>query len=461
MQVINVSCFDKFIVASRSLLISATMLTASSIHATAEQMTLEAALAATYTSNPQLAAQRASLRATDEEVNRALAGWRPSLGGSGSYGWQQQRQTLLGPQNIDSIPQSEQITLNQSIFDGRTIPGIEHAKELVNAGRAQLRATEQTVLLNATNAYFSVLRDTMIVEAYRDDIRHLRSLLENTQARLKIGDLTKTDTSQASARLLGSQVNLAAAEQQLAASRASFDHIIGRPAEALTEHSLPLIPGSSDAVLGVALEQNPTLLQHKAEAKAADENVEAARGALLPSMSVQARYGRSIDTIAPGVTENGVSVIGQLNIPLYQGGAEEAAVREAKEQSSQALLASYDAERQVTEDATNAWAAFQAAHAAAELSAKQAADNETAYIGTTMESRVGSRSIIDILNAEQELLQSRVTAITEQQNSIVDAYRILSVMGRMTAVDLKLPVSLYDPTKHYDDDASRWFGFGD
>jgi outer membrane protein len=253
---------------------------------------------------------------------------------------------------------------------------------------------------------------------------------------------------------------LTAAEQQLAASRASFEHVIGRPAEALVEHPFPNIPGTSEAVLATALEQNPTLLQRRAEAKAADENVEAARGVLLPSMSVQAQYGRSIDIIAPGVTENGVSVVGQLNIPLYQAGTEEAAIREAKEQSSQALLTSYDAERQVREDTTNAWASLRAARAAAELSTRQAASNETAYLGTTMESRVGSRSIIDILNAEQELLQSKVTAITEQQNSIIAGYRVLSVMGRMTAADLKLPVPLYDPSKHYDEDASEWFGFG-
>jgi outer membrane protein len=427
----------------------------------AEEMTLEASLAAAYVSNPQLEAQRASLRATDEEVNKALAGWRPTLGGSGSYGWQKQSQTLLGPQSVTSVPQSEQITLDQPLFNGRTIPSVAHAKELVSAGREQLTAAEETVLFNGISAYFAVLRDAEIVEAYHEDVRHLRTIQENTGKRLALGELTKTDASQAAARLLGSQINLAAAEQQLAASRASFEHIIGRPAEALIEHALPTIPAASDGVLDIALEQNATLLQRRAEARAADQNVEIARGALLPSVSVQAEYGRSINTIAPGVRENGVSVLGQLNIPLYQGGAEEAGIRQAKEQSTQALLTSYDAERQVREDATNAWHAYQVSRAAAELAAKQAAANEVAYLGTTMESQVGSRNILDILNAEQELLQSKITAITEQQNNIVAAYRLLNVMGRLTAADLKLPVTLYDPAKHYDENATKWFGFGD
>jgi len=429
--------------------------------AATENMTLEAALAATYLSNPQLEAQRAALRATDEEVAKALGGWRPNIGANGSYGWQQQSQTLLGPQNVTSVPQSEQLTISQPIFDGRTIPTVSHAKELVSAGREELRATEETVLLNAVSAYFAVLRDVQIVDAYHEDIDHLRAILKNTDARLKIGDLTKTDASQATARLLGSQISLAAAQQQLTSSRAAFEHAVGRPAETLAEHEPPSLPVDEDKALAMALDQNPTLDQRKAEARAADQNVSIAVGALLPSLSVHAQYGRSIDEIAPGVSQNGVTVLGQLTIPLYQGGAEEASVRQATEQSSQALLASYDAERQVREDMKNAWEALRTSRTAADLSLKQAAANSTAYLGTTVESQVGSRNIIDILNAEQELLQSKITAITQRENSLAAAYRVLGVMGQMTALYLKLPAPVYDPAKHYDQDATRWFGFGD
>jgi outer membrane protein len=172
------------------------------------------------------------------------------------------------------------------------------------------------------------------------------------------------------------------------------------------------------------LAHNPTLAQRKADAEAADSNVDTAIGAMLPSVSVQAQYGRSIDTIAPGVRENGFSVIGRLTIPFYQGGSEEAAVRQAKQQSSQAFLIFYDAERQVREDFANAWQGFLTSQKAADFAARQAAENENAYIGTTMESRVGSRSIIDIPNADQELLQSKITALSQRQNNIVAAYRV-------------------------------------
>lgn len=427
----------------------------------AEPMTLEEALASAYVSNPQLEAQRASLRATDEEVAKALAGWRPSVGLAGSYGWQQQRQTLLGAQSTTSIPQSQQMTLSQPIFDGRTIPSTAHAKDLVDAGRAELQATEQTVLFNATSAYFAVLRDMQIVEVYHQDIERLKAILKNTETRLKIGDLTKTDASQASARLLGSQMNLAAAEQQLSASRAAFEHLIGRPAETLMEHPLPDLPVDHTNALDIALAHNPTIAQSRAQERAADHNIDTAVGALLPSVSVQAQYGRSIDEIAPGVSQNGASIIGRLTIPIYQGGSEEASIRQAKEQHTQALLTSYDTERQVREDFENAWSALQTSRKAAELATKQADDNGVAYQGAIMESQVGARNVIDILNAEQEFLQSKVTAITQREASVTAGFKVLAAMGSMTGQHLKLPVPMYDPTQHYDQDATRWFGLGD
>src|SRR5262249_43710631 len=150
------------------------------------------------------------------------------------------------------------LTISQPLFNGRTIPSIARAKQLVSAGREELRSTEGTVLLNAVNAYFSVLRDQEIVDAYIEDVDHLHAIQKNTEARLKIGELTKTDASQASARLLGSQVNLAAAQRQLAASRASFEHLIGRPAETLVDHALPPLPPDPDKGLREALAVNPT-----------------------------------------------------------------------------------------------------------------------------------------------------------------------------------------------------------
>ena len=426
----------------------------------AEPMTLETALAAAYLSNPQLEAQRAALRATDEEVAKALAGWRPTIGGSASYGWQNQNQTLLGAGSRTSVPQAEQLTITQPLFSGRTIPSVARAKQFVSAGREELRAMEQSVLLNATIAYFSVLRDQEIVEAYREDLVHLRDIQKNTESRLRLGDLTKTDASQASARHLGSQISFAAAQQQLAASRATFEHVIGRPAESLVEHSIPNLPSDPDKGLRDALSNNPSLAQKRAEAEAARKNVDVAVGALLPTLSVQAQYGRSIDTIAPGVRSNGLSVLGQLNIPFYQGGAEQAGVRQAKEQSSQALLASYETERQVREDFTTAWNLFNSSQGAAALAVQQASENETAFLGATIESKVGSRNIIDILNAEQELLQAKIAAISQRTATIVAAYRVLAATGHMTAADLKLPAPLYNPIDHYEQDATKWFGLG-
>jgi outer membrane protein len=427
----------------------------------AEEMTLETSLTLAYSTNPQLEAQRASLRATDEEVAKALAGWRPTIAATGSYGLSRQNGTLLGLPTGNTDPQSDQLTLTQPLFDGRTIPGVRHAKALVEVGRAQLSATEQTVLGNAATAYFAVLRDTQIVDAYHDDIDRLRAILTNAQERLKLGDLTKTDVSQASARLLASQLNLEAAQQQLSTSRQSFEHLVGRPPETLQEHILPSIPDSEDDALKTALSQSPALLQSEAQEKAADYAVDTAFGALLPSFSIQGQYGRTVDQVAPGIKENGVTVVAQLSIPIYQGGAEEAAVRGAKEQRTQATFQIADAERQVKETLATAWTALVAAKSEAALATEQADQDKTAYEGSIMESQVGARTTIDILNAEQELQQSRVTAITENENGKAAAYQLLAAMGEMTAEKLKLPVTLYNPQEHYDEDAASWFGFGD
>lgn len=429
--------------------------------ASAEPLTLESALASAYLSNPQLEAQRAALRATDEEVAKALSGWRPSISFSGSYGWREDRQTLSGATTTSSTPQSGQVIINQPLFDGRNIPNTARAKALVDAGREQLRGTEQTVLLQAATAFFSVQRDIDIVEAYREEIARLRQISQNAQERLRIGELTRTDASQANARLLGSQIALARAQQQLGESRAAFLRIVGRPAETLPQQQLPHLPGDMEMALVTALSNHPLILQARAERRAADHLVDAEIGGMLPSASIRAQYGHTANVIAPGVRENGISIMGQLTIPLYQGGAEAAAVRQAKQRRQQATLNTIDAEGQVRELMSNAWKALAESRNAAELAAQQLEMNRNAYEGAIMESRVGARSVLDILNADQELLQSRITAIAARQNVLTSAYQVISAMGKMTARDLRLPAQLYNPAKHYDETAGRWFGLGD
>jgi outer membrane protein len=441
------------------LILIAVVLIPHELHA--EQMTLNQVLALAYTNNPQLEAQRASLRATDQGVAKALAGWRPTLGAGGSYGWQQRSQTFGGNKLLDSRPESEQLTFSQPIFNGRTLPSIRQAKATVDLGRAQLLATEQSVLLEATAAYLDVLRDTQIVNAYHHDIEQLRAISRNSEERLRLGELTKTDSAQAAARLMGSEINLTAAEQQLATSRAKFQHVIGSPAGDLKAPDDPKIPGSQEEAMRAARSANPLILQNRAQAKVADSAVELAYGALLPSLSLQAQYGRTKDQVAPGVSQNGASIVGQLTIPIYQGGAEEAAVRQAKEQRTQAHFGIVEAERQTEEDVVTSWSAVITSAVAAEIAIRQEGANTIAFEGAKMESQVGARSVIDILNADQELLQSHVTSFLQQDAALISKFRLRAAIGLMTSSALKLPVTTYDPQANYDQNATKWFGFGE
>lgn len=427
-----------------------------------EVMTLRSALALAYTTNPQLEAQRAALRATDETVAKALAGWRPTVTVSDSYGWQLQNVVPGIGHYQGANPQDGAFTITQPVFNGEAIANTDQAKATVDAGRAQLLATEQKVLLAAATAYFAVVRDETIVRLEQDDVSTLRGLLKNAEGRLGLGELTKTDTSQTKARLLGAMIALANAQNQLSASRAEFEHMIGRPAETLEpDPRVPALPKRKEDAFASANAQNPDLAQARFQAKASDYAVNAAIAALYPTVSVQAQYAKNVDELGLGIKEHAASLVGQISIPLYQGGGEEAAVRQAKEERSQAELNIVESDRQVREGVQNAWDSYETANTARELGASQAQANATAYQGAQLEAEAGSRTMLDILNADEELLQSRLGMATSEYNARVAAFQLLAAIGQLTARALRLPTPLYDPKAHYNEDATRWFGLGD
>jgi outer membrane protein len=275
--------------------------------------------------------------------------------------------------------------------------------------------------------------------------------------------LTRTDVAQSEARLAGAQSDLINAEGQLAISRSNFEHAIGRPAETLeSEPALPALPKAQDDAIDRATKLNPYLVEARETAKAADYAVDSAVGAMMPQLSVngQYQYTQSNPTYGPG-SLHVVTVLGSLNVPIYQGGADEASVRQAKELRSQAELAIADTERQVIDTTRTAWQAYTSAEASITSNIAQVQANEVAYEGVKKEQQVGARTILDVLNAQQELLNSQVALVTSQSNAFIAAYQLLSAIGSLTANDLALNVKQYDPLEHYDNDASRWFGFGD
>jgi outer membrane protein len=425
------------------------------------------ALGVAYETNPQLAAARAGVRASDEGVAQANANWRPSIAASGTYGFEKYNFTGT-PGWFGTHPLSAQLGVTETLFrGGRTYAEIGQAKAVVRGARVQLVAAEQTVLLASATAYMDVVRDTAIRKLREQNVEVLRKQRDMTALELKAGSLTRTDVAQSEARLATAQADLVAAEGQLGISRATFLQVVGRPAETLEDlPAIPsIIPGTEDDALGQAHKQNPALVAAQENERAASYAVDDAIGALAPTVSLQGGYAYSqqsySSTIGAGSVVHGLGVIAQVDVPIYQGGAEEATIRQAKELHAQAQLNVSAMELQVRDTVSLAWNTFQAALAS--IASNQATEraDEIAFTGVRKEQQVGGRTVLDVLNAQQELLNAQVSVVTSQRNATVAAFQLLAAAGALTAQSLALKVKLYDPLAHYESDAARWIGFGD
>jgi outer membrane protein len=436
---------------------------ASSAHA----LTLKEALATAYMTNPQLEAARANLRATDEEVAKANAGWRPTISVNGTEGFE----NIITEKPSYSVDNANQLSGSATVSEplyrgGRTLAEIKHAKALVRAGRAVLQGTEANVLLDAATAYLDVWRDLQVVNYWREHVGVLQEQLEATNSQLNLGAITETDAAQTAARLAAAMSGLSLAEGQLGSSRARFEHAVGRPAESLEDMpAVPEIPNRLE-VIDRAVENAPTLVAAKENAIAADYAIDDAIGALLPQLSLVLQYQYSknapvLGVVTPNVTQREAAALMQLTVPLYQGGEEQALVRQAKQQHSQALYNVADVERQVRQAVASDWQLLQAAKAAMLSDQTQIAADTIAANGVVQEQRAGQREVLDILNAQQELLNSEINLTNARHDATVLAYQLLAAAGDLTAISLALDVKLYDPTEHYNRAANAWFGLSD
>jgi outer membrane protein len=443
--------------------------------ADAEVMTLNEALSTAYDTNPQLGAARANLRATDEGVAQANAGWRPTINAQGQYGVEHEQygsssipgQGTFPGGDINERPLQGQITVTQPIFrGGKTYAEIGRAKALVRQGRAELLDTEQQVMLASVTAYMNVARDEATVNLEQNNVSVLQKQLDATQEQFKVGELTKTDVAQSQARLAGAQAQLTIGRGQLAASRANFEQVIGRPAETLDDQpAFPKMPKNEEDATNIAASSSPIVLSAKEAERAADYAVDDAVGSLAPQVSVQGQYqyqqlGAGAAAFGEPGTAHVASVFGMVTVPIYQGGAEDASVRQAKELHGQTQLLVANADRQARANAQAAWETYVSAQASIESDKAQVTADTTALEGVRKEQEVGARTILDVLNAQQELLNAQVAVISAQRDAYVAAYQLLQATGQLTARYLALNVKFYDETEHYDDDADKWIGFG-
>ena len=411
---------------------------------------LNEALATAYETNPTLRAQRAQLRATDEGLPEARAGWRPTVTAEGQAGV---GTVDFGAGAEDLQPLAYGLYASQPLYrGGRTSAGTSRANNIILAERARLASVEQAILLGAATVYMDVARDSTVLELNIRNEQVLARELNATEDRFRVGELTLTDVAQARARLAGAVAGRIQAEGNLQASRAEYLRIIGRAAESpRPPPALEGLPLSIGETQNFSDENNPDIVAAQHLQQAAKDDIRLARGEMLPTLSLNGQVEHREDFSSAGSESDSAQLLAQLSIPLYQGGAPSARVRRAKQVAGQRRIQLDETRRAVRAQATSSWETLAVARARVSQFESQVEANKTALEGTREQARVGSRILLDVLNAEQELLDAQVSLEVAKRDSFVAGLQVLASIGRLTARDLRLDVEYYDESAYYSD----------
>jgi outer membrane protein len=433
--------------------------------------TIEAALVRAYQSNPQLNAQRALVRSTDENVPQALSGYRPKVAITASAGVQytdfNSTQGGTGSNLVRSefhgtnSPRSAGLTATQTLYNGnQTANKTRAAESQVSGAREGLRVLEQSVLLSAATIYMDELRDAAILEVQRSNTRVLEQTLKQTQDRFNVGEVTRTDVAQSEAQLAAGRTQELAAEATLTTTRSNFRRIIGNEPQALAPGS-PVdrfLPGTLPTAVELSLIENPNVTAAMFGIDVNFLTVKVNEGALLPTVTVQAAVQQSYEQVLTTYRSFGASAIAQLSIPVYQGGAEYSLIRQSKENLAQQRLNLELTRDQTRANTVTAWGQLVAGKAQVASAQSQVTASEIALNGVREEAKAGQRTTLDVLNAQQALVNARVALVTAQHDRVVASYAVLSAVGRLSPIVLKLPTTTYDPTVHYQQVRDSWAG---
>jgi outer membrane protein len=487
---------------------AAALLAATSGSVNAE--TLKEALTAAYLYNPTLKAARAQLRANDNQVSLAKSGYRPTITGTLQYGFEDVRSrfpsqpvqpgsipvcstsvvsagspdsipfcqggqygnlplsSLSGGSNIGngtSNPRTAQVALQQNVFDGfRTYNNVKGAEAGVEAGREDLRNAEENILLNAATAYMNVVRDQAIVNLRQNNVKVLSEQLRATQDRFKVGEVTRTDVAQAQSGLAQAQADLSIAQGTLYGDQALFAQYVGHPPGTLRDPGPPtkLLPKTLQEAINIAQSENPGIIGAIFRERAQEHQVKEVKGQLLPTLTFNASYSKAAQPFGePNVSQvDDTRVYGQLTVPLYQAGSVSAQIRQAIETLSQRRQQIDEQRELARQNVSSQWGLLIAArgNVAAGKSAVEA--TRIALQGVREEEKVGQRTILDVLNSEQQYLNAQVNLVSFQRDLVVASYGVLTYMGRLTAYDIALQAELYDPARYYGEVKDAWFGWG-
>jgi len=419
------------------------------------------ALSATYGYNPRLDAERAFQRGTDEEVARAMAGYRPTVTGEADINWQREDQRPSSPFDGVTKPRGYTIQGVQPLFTGfRTYNAVNNAEATVRAERENLRDVERQVLLQAVTAYMDVVRDQELVRLNENNVNVLSRELKAAQDRFAVGEVTRTDVAQAEARRADSVSRLDAARANLRTSRGSFQQVVGHPPEGLSWPAPPErdIPNGLQDAIGISNNENPLVVAALYREQAAKYLVDQIRGELLPSVQLEAGW---TDRFEPsiGVTELGTSIVtGRLTVPIYEAGDVYARVRQAKQNHIGALQQIEQIRTEQQQTLVASWSQLEAARAQVESDKVSVESNKVALQGVREEEKVGQRTLLDVLNAELEYLNSQVNLETDRANLVIAAYAVISAMGRLDVAWIGAAPYVYDPVVHYKEVRRKWIG---
>ena len=431
----------------------------------AQAESLPEALAKAYQSNPQLNAERARQRATDENVPQALAGYRPQIVASLSAGLQAVR-NLLPDNTVQSAtlkPWTIGVTVTQTLFNGfKTANSVRVAELQVSSGREALRNVGQGILLDAVTAYTNVLANQTLVDAQRANVAFLQETLGITQKRLNAGDVTPTDTAQAEARLSRGRSDLNAAEVNLAISQAIYTQVIGnepsllRPAETVDR----LLPRSRDDATNLAFREHPAVMAAGFDVDVASTTIRVAESSLMPTITLQGSASRSkqSDSTLGTFGTDQAAVTGLLTQPIYDGGTAASQTRQAKEVTAQSRLVLDQVRNQSRTAAVGAWVANEGAKVAVAASESEVRAATVALQGVQKEAAGGQRTTVDVLNSQQDLISAKARLIGAQRDRVIASYTLLSAIGRLDVKTLNLNTPDYLPEVHYHQVRDAWHG---
>jgi outer membrane protein len=442
--------------------------------------TLEWALAQAYQNNPQLNSQRAAARALDEGVPQALSGYRPKVSLTSSVGIQNQKTwskstptgfPVSGPGAQPAVYSSSEatftphvvgLTATQTLFNGyQTANRTRQAEAQVSAGRATLAVTEQTILLNAATAYMNLLRDGAILDLQRRNVEVLQEQLRQTRDRFNVGEVTRTDVAQAESRLAAGRSQVLTAESNFVTSKATYRQVIGvEPGKLASATPVDrLSPRSLNLAIESGRELNPSVAAAMFGIDVAMLQIKINEGALAPTLTATASAQQAWETNTSTLLKQfNASMVAQLTVPIYQGGAEYSLIRQAKDTFGQRRLDLETARDQAQATVIQSWGQLEAAKAQIQATQAQVNAAEIALNGVREEARVGQRTTLDVLNAQQELVNARVALVTAQRDRVVASYSLLSAVGNLYVTALGLNVPIYDPITHYQQVRDSWGG---